>query len=353
MAVDKEALKDTIKEVLREAVKEAPEAFKPFVEGKAKEGEGEGVESLPKEERFKKFIHAVLAKDEALVKDLGGNVDAEGGYLIPTEFRAELIKGLETVGVMRKVVRVVPVGNRTGDVPKLTSRPAYAFGTENQDFTQSSMQFGQVTWSLKRLEVFIPVSRELISDSAINIYRLITDEFTHAYAKAEDDIMSNGSGSVKGVLNDTNVPETDVGTNGLSYNSLVEVFYSLEPAYRENAVWMVSNHAMKVLMELKDNQDRPLIMNPVTGQPPTLFGKPIVENPRFQDTTDANGDTVGWIVVGDFKSACYLFDIGEFAIDSTAEGEAFRKHQVWFKSWNRIDFKIALPEGLRRIKNVK
>jgi len=319
--------------------------------------------SLTPEQRLKAFLKAVIDKDITIVKDLGGSVDSAGGYLLPTEFRKEIVKGLMTVGIMRPRVRVVGITERTGEFPSLTGRPNYSWGTENSQFSNSEPTFGQITYAVKRLDVFSAISRELLADSPIDLTSLIRELFVESYAKAEDEAMSEGDGTnipVVGVGKDASITE-NVLTSALTYDNLVDAFWSLKEGYRKNAIWMTSPLGIQVLRKLKDSTGQPLLIPPTQGGTPTIFGRPVVENPYFEDTlvdpdgTPNSGDEyyTAKIVLGDFKYA-YLFDRKEFGIEATKEGgDAFLKHQVLVKSWNRIDFKVVLGEAFVRILGVK
>ena len=316
---------------------------------------------LSNSERFKEFLRGVVFNDKALVKALGGNVDADGGYLLPTEFRAEVVEQLEKVGVMRPLVRVIKVKTRSGEMPKIASKPVVSWATENEDIAESEPTFGQIVYSLKRMAVFSAISRDLLADTPIDLTALLKELFAEAIARAEDDAMTNGDGStipIVGILKDTNVGVADIGTDGLKYDDLVEAFYSIPAPYRGRAVFMTNGKGLEVLRKIKDDNGNPILMPPTQGGTPTVFGRPVVENPQINtydiDTNnDGTADTTATdIVIADFKNA-YLFDSNEFGIEATKEGgDAFRKHQVWIKTWNRIDFKVAIPEAFRIIKNV-
>jgi HK97 family phage major capsid protein len=329
-------------------------------ETKAQEEE---FEKLSKEERFRVFLKSVIEKDFKVVKALGGTTDSEGGYLIPTEFRKEIIESLITVGVMRPRVRVIKVAERTGNIPTLTNRPNYSWGTENSAFSESEPAFGQIAYAVKRLDVFSAISRELLADSMIDLTSMIKELFVESYAKAEDEAMSEGDGTtipVVGVGKDASIAELAL-TDALTYDDLVDAFWSLKEGYRKSAIFMTSPLGVQVLRKLKDANGNPILVPATQGGAPTIFGRPVIENPYLEDTlvdpdkTPNSGDEyyTAKIILGDFKYA-YLFDRGEFGIEATKEGgNAFLNHQILIKSWNRIDFKVVLGEAFVRVTGVK
>ena len=70
------------------------------------------------------FYRALLEKDVVSIKALSEGTDSEGGYLVPEEFRAEVIQELLEYSVMRNLARVFPMGTDTLDIPTLSARPA-------------------------------------------------------------------------------------------------------------------------------------------------------------------------------------------------------------------------------------
>ncbi len=106
------------------------------------------------------FFKALLDRDIVSVKALAEGVDADGGYLVPEEFRAEVVREQFQFGVMRKIARVFPMNTDTLDIPTLAARPASYWTSENASITTSSAEFGQVTLSPNTLIARLPVSRQ-------------------------------------------------------------------------------------------------------------------------------------------------------------------------------------------------
>jgi len=356
----KELLTSTVENAIKELGIGQAEVKHKVLPQETVEKEAE-FEKLPSEQKMKEFVKAVLVKDFATVKALGGQTDSEGGFLLPTEFRKELIVELEKVGVMRPLVKVIKVNGRAGEQPKVASKPVYKWGTENSAFNESQPAFEQITYAVKRVDVFTAISRELLADTPINLTQTIKELFTEAYAKVEDEAITKGDGStipIVGLVNDSSIPEKTLSSN-LTYNDIVEAFLSVSEPYRSKGVWLVNSKGMQILYSLKDKDDRPLLTVPAQGGNLLLFGRPVVENPQipvYQIDTNGDGtpDTdATYILFGDYKNA-YLFDRGEFGIEATTEGgNAFVNHQVLIKAWNRIDFKVAIGNAMVRLKDVR
>jgi len=77
------------------------------------------------------FTKALFEWDRPVLKAMSEGVAADGGYLFPDEFRAELIRDLEDLNIMRQLVRVVPMKRDIMKAPKLTSGPKVRWTSEN------------------------------------------------------------------------------------------------------------------------------------------------------------------------------------------------------------------------------
>lgn len=321
------------------------------------EKDGAPVDSkLSKVERFKSFLSGVINKDIGVVKAMGGDTNPAGGFLIPDEFKAELIKGLSEAAIMRKLVKVVPVSERTGEYPVLGSsvNATWHATYDNVAFGESNPVFANLVYTVKRLDVFSAMSKELLNDAKIDLESLIRDLFVEAFAKAEDEAIISGDGTtipIVGLTNNTNIPETAL-TSGLTYDDLISVFYSLKRPYRQNAVFMTSSLGIQILRKIKDDNGLPILVPATQGGDFNIFGRPVVENPYMTDTlvdpdgTPSSGDeyyTAG-LIVGYFKNV-FLFDREEFAVEmSDQAGDSFVKNQLLIKASNRLDMNVAFPQ---------
>ena len=329
------------------------------VEGKTE------LKDLSPAERFKVFMKGVIDNDIAMVKDLGGNVDSAGGFTIPTEFHKEIIKGLDEASVVRPLIRVVPINERTGEYPTLTGKPNYSWQSnyDNTAFTQGEPTFGQITYAIKRLDVYSAVSRELLADSAFNLEALIRELFAEAYAGAIDEALTVGDGTtipIVGFQKDSNVTEMAL-SSAITYDDIVTAYVSLKKPYRSRAVWMTSSLGIEILRKIKDNNGLPILTKANSGAELTVMGRPVIENAKMEDTlvdpdgTAGSGDEyyTADLVFGDFKYM-YMWTRNEFGIEATKEGgDAFLKNQLLIKSWDRMDAKIVLHEPFVKVTGLK
>ena len=123
---------------------------------------------------------------------LGGEfIDALRATLVSARLGARMMQGLE------------------GDVaiPKLTSKTAVAFVSENGSPTEGAPQFGQVTMSPKGMVQYVDISRRLMMQSDPSVEQVIRDDMTRQFAAKIDEVAINGGGS--------NEPSGILQTNGI------------------------------------------------------------------------------------------------------------------------------------------
>ena len=132
-----------------------------------------------------------------------------------------------------------------------------------------------------------PVSYELIQDAMIDL----TAELSAALATrlgrrmSSDYTVGDGSAKPKGLLTSSTTGVTTASSTAITYAELNNLYHSVDPLYRNNAVWMMHDLTLSYLEQnLKDNNNRPLFVGVGTfgnysgATPETLLGKRIVIN---------------------------------------------------------------------------
>lgn len=315
---------------------------------------GEEFKNLKPGEKVQKFFKAVVMNDGATIKALGEGVDSAGGYLVPEEFKNMLIEALPDYTVMRQIITVMPVGTLTGTIPSITAKPGAEWGSENTAMNEQSATFGEVAYALNRLQSLIPMSRELVADANVNMVQLITRLFAEAFGTAEDNAITTGDGTGKPVgFTTASLSSVAVATAGTTVlGDLTNLLGLVKAQYRKRGQFLTSPAGVQVLRKLVDGNGNPILYTPANSDVSTLFGKPVIENVHIPENLGAGTDETE-IYFGDF-SYYYLFDRGEYAVESTMDGYgAFEKHQIVMKAFNRMDGKIGLTEPIAKLTGVK
>lgn len=118
-----------------------------------------------------------------------------GGAFVPDDYAAQLISLREIYGTAIKLARQVPMQRDTLTMPRRTGGyTVYAPG-EAGSITASDAATDNVSLTAKKLGAMARVSRELFTDSAINVADFVADELAFAFAEKLDDCYLNGDGT--------------------------------------------------------------------------------------------------------------------------------------------------------------
>ena len=172
---------------------------------------------------------------------LNEGADSEGGYLVPDEFESTLVQGLNANTIIRAHAHVITTSSGIHKIPVVASHGSAAWIDEEGAFTESDDSFGQVQLDAHKVGTLIKVSEELLNDAAFNLEAYITSEFVRRIGDKEEEAFLTGNGVSKptGILNATGGGQVGVTTakpTEITADELIDLYYSLKAAYRQNAM---------------------------------------------------------------------------------------------------------------------
>lgn len=275
--------------------------------------------------------------------------DTKGGYLAPAEFQAEVIKGIVEISPIRQAVRVGSTGAGEVILPKLTGRPTASWVGEDEERDETTMTYGQIEIPVHELACFIDVSLRLLEDSAINVESEISTELSQEFAVKENAAFSDGNGVKKplGIQQAAGIAEIVNGhATNINADQLIALMYSMPAAYRNNGSWLMNGTTLGKVRTLKDGNGNYLWQPSYqAGQPSTLLGRPVIEDPTMPDA--ANGTFP--IFYGDFNKAYRVYDRVGMSILRDPYTQA-TKGMVRFHARRRVGGAPTLTEALRKLK---
>jgi len=230
---------------------------------------------------------------------LGEAQDSLGGFLVPQEFRAELLqKTWETAQVSSRVRRLPTTSNSLA-LPAIaeTSRADGSRGGGVRGYwmdeagtkTASSPSFAKVDLKLKKCAALVYATDELLNDSVITLSELITALVSQELAFQLDNriIRGTGAGVPLGILTaPCTIPVAKESTQQaatLQSENILNMWARLVASSRANAVWFIAQDTTPQLyqMNLAVGTGGVLTFLPPGGLSanpyPTLMGKPVIE----------------------------------------------------------------------------
>lgn len=308
-------------------------------------------EELPIERRaFTSYLRGGREPMEAEeVRALIVGDDTKGGYLAPAEFVAEVIKGLVEVSPIRQAVRVGSTSSGSVILPKQTGRPTAHWVGEDEERTETTMTYGQLEIPVHEAACFIDVSQRLLEDSAVNVEGEVATELSTEFGRLESGAFVHGNGVKKplGIMQAAGVPEFLNGhATTLNADNLIKLMYDLPAQYRNTGSWLMNGTTLGIVRTMKDGNGN-FLWQPSfqAGQPSTLLGRPVIEDPEMPDI----GSGAFPIVYGDFARAYRIYDRVQMSILRDPYTQA-TKGLVRFHARRRVGGGPVLTEGLRKLK---
>ena len=320
---------------------------------------------------FARFMRSVARRDDAVIKQMnennqgdgGGGSEADGGYLVPTEFKPTLLRIIEQFGVARREFQIVPMVRDEMQFPVYNDEwkddqggstgPTY-WVDENAEIGKSWPQFANVTLACRKLAALIPTSNELLQDSAIPIATLIATLVGEALAKEEDRVGFNaiaGSDASKmtGALPGAGKTVTIAGTNinTITAEDLLDMTTALSLGASNGAKFYMHRSIFSFIRQLKTTDGMPVYNPPALSAPATIWGYPytLVESmPNFT----GNVADKRYILFGNLKNM-YMGDRMSLSVAST-DLVGFANFQTHFRFVERLCFKAVMPNTLVALK---
>lgn len=212
---------------------------------------------------------------------MGTSPDTAGGYLVPDTFRATMTETMKAYGGLLNICQVVTTADGGGlwwPTSDDTNNEG-ALLAENQQVPETSMQIGR-----RELDAYIFTSKlvklswKLMRDSAFNLESWLPQKLGERIGRAVAGYLITGSGvkQPEGLVTQVRTGKTGASgqTTSVTYDDLVDLEHSIDPAYRgTNCRWLMNDATLKVLRKLKDADDRPLwVPVPAPGFTATLNG---------------------------------------------------------------------------------
>lgn len=294
------------------------------------------------------FISAVAHNDREKLDALSEGTDADGGYLVPPEYRQEIVKRAYDQAMIRPRARVIPMSTDTMYLPTSDSGPKVYWTSEAASKTTTSAQFGQFSLGALKMAAIMVTSDELNDDSTPNIIDYLTDEFASVIAEEEDRVFTRGNGTTEPAGLDSYTLTTVDAGGDLEYGHFVDAIYSLKQAYRNNAVWICHQQTLAEIQKLQDDQSRPLLLNLNAKENPSILGRPVLEVNNMDTTKIFVGDLSKYII-GD-RSGMTMRTSQDAYVASTS---MFQTDQTAIRVVKRLDAGLPQTEAFVEIQNTQ
>ncbi len=282
--------------------------------------------------------------------------DTTGGYLAPSEYVREIIKGVTEISPIRSLVRVRTTASKSIMLPKRTGQFAAQWVAEQGNRSETDgLRYGMIEIPTHELYALVDISEQNLEDSAFDMESEIRMEAAEQFALAEGTagVVGDGVGKPFGFLDaDAGIAETNSGTattiadaDGQA-NGLLTLKHALKTAYVRNATWALNRTTLGSVRKLKD-ADKNYIWMPgiAQGKPNTIDGDPYVEMPDMP----SEGAGAFPIAYGDFSRAYTLVDRIQMSMLRDPYTQA-TSGNIRFLFRRRLGGQVVLAEAIRKLK---
>ena len=290
--------------------------------------------------------------------------NASGGYALPKEIAAAVLKLIQDTSPIRSIANVVTVG--TTDYHEVVS--GAGFGTEwvgevdtrNQTDTPN---FYDVAPTFGELAAKPEVTRHAISDLFFDVEAWLIAEAAERFAAAEGLAFVSGNGTSKptGFLAGPAPVATGDATRAFGtlqyvpsgqaaalatapFDTFTDMVYGLKSGYRANARFVMNSLVMASLAKVKDSQGRPLLQASVAeGAPDRIAGKPVL----IAEDMPAVAANAFPVAFGDFQRGYTIADVaGMWMI----RDELTKPGWIRFPMHKRVGGKLRDTQAIKLLK---
>jgi HK97 family phage major capsid protein len=278
-------------------------------------------------------------------------VSTAGGYLVPTIFRQKIVEVQQAFGGLATEVDTFTTGNgQPVEYPKLDDTdndgditPENTVFASGADLVFDTVQLGAYKYTTQGAGSNLPlrVSVELIQDSAFDLTGLITRAFGTRIARKQAAHWTQGTGvsQPQGIVAPSLTADNDLDTaDVVDYDDLMDTYDLLDPAYEQNAKWLMKKNTWSQIRSIVDTAGRPLVQDSTSGiggaPQKTLLGFPVVLDESMPTLSSAGITTP--IVFGDLREAYVIRRVAPLAIVVNPYSRA-NYGQVEYVGWERAD----------------
>lgn len=233
-----------------------------------------------------------------------------GGYTAPVELSNVLVESMKDYGRMFDGAFTFDLNTANGNqiqIPTIDdTAKTGAIHTEGADIADDGSQdavFGQKLLDAYVYDTeFVKFSMELAQDSIFNFEQLLGQLLGQRLGRLANAALTTGTGTNQpnGVLTASSMGVTAALTTAFTADEVIDLIHSVDPAYRANGTFMMSDTILAKIRKLKDGQGNYLwqMGNVQGGIPSSLLGYRVEVN---QDMPTASTTGVKQILFGDFK----------------------------------------------------
>lgn len=263
------------------------------------------------------------------------------GAVIPTTIGNRIIKAVKDIcpifakATMYSVkgtlkVPVWGLANTTHDV-------AVGYQTEFTEITADSGKFTSVDLTGYLAGALALIGKSVANNAAVDVVSFVVSYMAEQIAIFLEGELLKGSGSsaATGVLSTTNTMNAG-SISAITAENLIDLQAKVKQAYQANACWTMNPATFTAIRKLKDNNNRFLLQDDITGEfPYRLLGKPVY----ISDNMPVIASAAKAVLYGDYSGLSVNMR-ENIEIQVLTEKYA-TQHAIGIVAWFEFDSKVT------------
>lgn len=293
---------------------EGPASGRPDPEGRDLGGEqataGDGEDEGPEyRDAFWKYIRHGMsdleAEERQMVERRSARIDVDaaeaflseearalttgtgssGGFTVPEDFADTLTEAEKQFGGMRRSRAEVIDTDNGRDLPWPSNDDTGNKGSllsENTQVSETDVTFAEtILGSFTYSSDLIRVPVQLLQDSAFDLEEWLPMKLGERIGRITNEHYTTGTGSSQpnGVVTASTKGADAANAGTVEYDDFVNLQHAVDPAYRDNGEWMLSDIGVREAKKIKDGQGNPIWQPGLADEArDTILGDPYVVN---------------------------------------------------------------------------
>lgn len=308
-----------------------------------------------------KGVNPDLDEKLAFLNEYSEKIPSDGGFLVPEEFRQQLMSLALESAIIKPRATVIPMSSATLTFPTVdaTSNVSSVYGGiivyrkgEGEEFVESQAKFGRVKLDPTKQTALAVINNEVIKDAGGALDAFLNQNLPQAMNWYEDldYIKGSGAGEPLGVLNAANpglitvAKETGQAANTIVWENVLRMYARMLPASVGKAVWLVSPDAFVEIatMALSVGTGGSAVwLTDAHGAPVlTLLGRPVIMTEKTPAVLGGVGD------ISFVDLSFYLIGEREGTSMETSEHVRFTRDQTVIRVLARNDGRPWLTSAI-------
>lgn len=287
-------------------------------------------------EMYTNFWNAMRKKPYEV--DVLNIVTKHGMVELPTKSLHQLKESIKKENIFRRIGTVIQTKESDQTIHAVTSTGVAEIISEGETTSESENTITPFRIDAFKLASISRLKETFVEDTQFDLEKYLCTDFARRFGRKEEDLFLNGNGQTEpqGLLQkDAAVTTGEAGT--ISYDDLVDLYFSVDVHYRKNSVFMMSDSTAMHLRKLKDENRFPIF----NDSQQTIFGNP-VHISAYMPAVESGKKA---ILFGDLS---YFWVVERQALSIRPLFELYREtNEIGYLAHERVDGQLIHPDAIQ------